>query len=146
MKIILALIFGLAFLGCSDEPNVGSHEMDLWKKEIENTELAFSQLAGEEGIHEAFTTYAAADAVLSRNKKLIFGKIAIDNFYTSNSSTGLSWKLDFVDVATSGDLGYTYGHYIYTYQDSLGLVKADTGIFHTVWKRQLDGQWKFVWD
>ena len=58
----------------------------------------------------------------------------------------LSWKPDFIDVSDSGDMAYTYGKALYTYTDSLGVTKEYPALFHTVWKRQEDGSWKFVWD
>ena len=58
----------------------------------------------------------------------------------------LIWKPDFVDVSASGDLAYTYGAYTYSYKDSTGAIVEQGGIFHTVWKRQADGGWRFVWD
>ena len=67
-------------------------------------------------------------------------------FTETADSKYLKWKPDFVDVAASGDLGYTYGHYTYSYIDSTGKAAEDKGIFHTVWKRQPDGNWRFVWD
>jgi ketosteroid isomerase-like protein len=124
--------------------------MDKWKKEITDTELAFSAMAKQEGIPAAFLAFAAEDMVIMRNNELVIGKDALRKRY-ENSSSGsseatLEWKPDFVDVATSGDLGYTYGKYILTSTDSTGIISEDTGIFHTVWKRQSDGTWKFVWD
>jgi ketosteroid isomerase-like protein len=56
----------------------------------------------------------------------------------------LTWSPDFIDVSASGDMAYTYGKYNYTTTDSLGNVSEIEGIFHTVWKRQADGNWKFV--
>jgi ketosteroid isomerase-like protein len=103
-------------------------------------------MAKEEGIEKAFTTFAAADAVLMRGNKLIEGIKNIEEHYKNQTSKGLSWAPDFVDVAASGDLGYTYGHYTYSYIDSTGKAAEDKGIFHTVWKRQADGTWRFVWD
>jgi ketosteroid isomerase-like protein len=49
-------------------------------------------------------------------------------------------------VSACGDLGYTWGSYTFTATDSLGATHRSEGIFHTVWKRQPDGSWKFVWD
>ena len=46
----------------------------------------------------------------------------------------------------SRDLGYTYGHYTFSYIDSGGNKIENKGVFHTVWKRQSDGTWRFVWD
>ncbi len=31
-------------------------------------------------------------------------------------------------------------------KDSIGNDIDNKGVFHTVWKRQADGEWRFVWD
>ncbi|MBL7111012.1 MAG: DUF4440 domain-containing protein [Bacteroidales bacterium] len=58
----------------------------------------------------------------------------------------LVWEPEFVDVEESGDLGYTYGSFVFTAKDSTGNDIESKGVFHTVWKRQADGEWRFVWD
>jgi ketosteroid isomerase-like protein len=130
--------------------NKQENSIEKWKKEIIETELAFAQMAQKEGISKAFLTYAAEDAVLMRNNSLIIGMESIrENFNNQKAELGsvsLTWKPDFVDVSSSGDLGYTYGKYGCTIIESAGIENIDTGIFHTVWKRQPDGKWKFVWD
>lgn len=120
--------------------------VETWKQEILDTELGFSDMAQKEGMNTAFLAFVADDAVLLRNDKLIKGKHNIQSYMKNSASKGLSWKPDFVDVSSSGDLGYTYGEYTYTFQDSLGTDVTSKGIFHTIWKRQPDGSWKFAWD
>lgn len=119
-----------------------------WKQEIYDVEASFALMAKEEGIAEAFKAFAADSAVLMRNNRIIKGKHQIFNTTKSSMADNatLTWKPDFVDVASSGDMAYTYGKYTYTTIDSLGQKQVSNGIFHTVWKRQSDGQWRFVWD
>lgn len=121
-----------------------------WKQEIRETELAFSALSEKEGIAKAFLTYAAGDAVLMRNNTLIKGYDAIRQRFKDNpvnpEEVTLTWMPDFVDVSACGDLGYTFGSYELVSTDSLGKKTTNKGIFHTVWKRQEDGKWRFVWD
>jgi ketosteroid isomerase-like protein len=122
-------------------------QVEKWKQEIVETEKEFSAMAQKEGIPAAFMAYAAEDAVLMRNNTLVIGREALkESFQGSPENVSLIWKPDFVDVAESGDLGYTYGKFVYTLTDSLGNENVAEGIFHTVWKRQADGSWKFVWD
>ncbi|GAA4303300.1 YybH family protein [Aestuariibaculum suncheonense] len=121
-------------------------QMQLWKQEVLDTEHLFSEMAQKEGINKAFLYFASEEAVLLRNNKLIKGKSALAEYMTNSNSKNLKWSPDFVDVALSGDLAYTYGEYTYTHQDSTGNDITTKGIFHTVWKRQNDGSWKFVWD
>ena len=123
--------------------------LEKWKNEILETEQNFAKMAMEKGIDKAFLFYAADDAVLIRNNELVIGKNAITKHFEnqkSNNDVSLTWEPDFVDVAKSGDLGYTYGKYIFTSTDSNGNKVESNGVFHTVWKRQPDGTWKFVWD
>ena len=138
----------LLLISCSVDNNKGSTEQ--WKNEILETEQNFAIMAEDEGIHKAFLTYAAEDAVLMRNDTLVIGKKNITEYFNSqvpdDNSMSLTWKPDFVDVATSGDLGYTYGQYTLSYTDSSGTRIKNTGVFHTVWKKQSDGIWRYVWD
>lgn len=140
-SLLLILMIGLLISGCNMQ-----NKIDIWKEEIRQTEKAFAEMVAKDGLHKAFTHFAADDAVLMRNEKLIVGKTAIDAYYDGVDATGLAWAPDHIDVAASGELAYTYGHYTYTYQDKEGKTQQSTGIFHTVWKRQTDGSWKYVWD
>ena len=143
-NLSLNLIISLLLLtSCATETKTNS--IEKWKQEIRQVEEDFANMAAEKGIHDAFLFYAADDAVLKRGS-LVIGKNAIDKHLEKSNSKNLSWSPDFVDVSTSGDLGYTYGKYIYKYTDSIGKPLEDTGVFHTVWKRQTNGSWKFVWD
>lgn len=102
-------------------------------------------MAKEEGIATAFYTFADDSAVIRRGPGVIKGKQAIKEFYEKQPQSGeLQWSPDFADV--SGDLGYTYGKFTFSLKDSTGKVNETHGIFHTVWKKQKDGSWKFVWD
>jgi ketosteroid isomerase-like protein len=144
MKKNLILIGLLGMMACGPS----AKQVETWKQEITITEKAFSDMAGREGIPAAFVAFADDSVAVLRGNKLVKGKNALKEFYGSGKREGvtLSWSPDFVEVASSGDLGYTYGKYIYTSKDSLGNKQRSEGIFHTVWKRQPDGSWKFVWD
>ncbi|MEI9943504.1 MAG: DUF4440 domain-containing protein [Chitinophagaceae bacterium] len=58
----------------------------------------------------------------------------------------MTWTPDFIEVSENGDLGYTFGKYTWSTKDSAGQAQEYKGVFHTVWKKQEDGQWKYVWD
>ena len=130
----------------SCETNNSKDLTEQWKQEIRESEANFAAMLNAKGLHDAFVAYAAEDATIMRENKVITGKIAIDEHYKNVDTKTLTWSPDFIDVSKSGDLGYTYGTYHYTYKDSIGEEHVNTGIFHTVWKRQEDGSWKYVWD
>ena len=147
MKSLIIILSALVVLvSCSEKIDPKSSE--TYKKEIVAAETAFSQMAQERGLSEAFIQFADDSAVLMRNNNLIEGKESIKSYFEGQdlSNTTLVWRPDFVDVSTSGDLGYTYGSFTYSMTDTAGVVQTATGIFHTVWKRQEDGSWKYVWD
>jgi len=58
----------------------------------------------------------------------------------------LSWSASAADVSASGDLGYTIGSYEITSNDAAGNPQTLPGKYLTVWKKQLDGQWKVAVD
>ncbi|GAA4282324.1 YybH family protein [Gaetbulibacter aestuarii] len=139
-------IFSLFFMFLACDNGKKEQNIKQWKEEIAQTEKAFSTMAQDKGMNVAFLHFVADDGVLLRNNTLVKGKADIKEYMKNSNSKGLSWEPSFVEVSASGDLGYTYGNYIYKYQDSLGNEKSSKGIFHTVWKRQPDRTWKFVWD
>lgn len=145
---LLTLFILLVFVSCNMESQKKS--TTKWKNEILKTEQEFNDYAQKEGIPKAFLAFAADDAVLMRNDSVIIGKSSIANYFNQKKSASnkanLVWKPDFVEVAASGDLGYTYGKYTYTTTDSTGNEHIYTGVFHTVWRKQPDGRWRFVWD
>lgn len=144
---LFSLFIFLIIYSCNMEDEKIS--IERWKKEILETEQNFAKMAMDEGIEKAFLFYAADDAVIVRNNNLVTGKDDIRLYFENqkyNDEVSLTWEPDFIDVANSGDLGYTYGEYVFTSIDSNGNKVESKGIFHTVWKRQRDGSWKFVWD
>ena len=119
------------------------------KNEILQTEKAFEKMTLEKGIAEAFYYFADENAVIKReNDTLILGKENIKIYYEkkTNKNATVNWTPDFIDVSDCGTLGYTYGKYIWKIRTNDGDVKEYKGIFHTVWKKQKDHSWKYVWD
>ncbi len=118
------------------------------KAEISQAEADFEMYAAQHGIRNAFVQFADDSALIMRGDSLYKGKQAIDDYYRQHLPFGakLNWKPDFIDISTSGDLAYTWGKYVFSAPDSSGKEVLSEGYFHSVWKRQNDGQWKFVWD
>jgi ketosteroid isomerase-like protein len=119
------------------------------KEEIIRTEKQFETAAGEKGIEDAFYTFADEHAVIKReHDTLIIGKAEIKNYYHNPvyKEATVTWKPDFADVSDDGTLGYTFGKYTWKAKDKDGKVAEYKGVFHTIWKRQPDGTWKYVWD
>ena len=122
-----------------------------WIEEIRDTETQFCKVAAQKGLKSAFLEFADDEAVLKRGEKLIKGKTAIAEFFETSEGhlqgkVELKWQPDFIDVSDDGTMGYTFGPYTFVQIDSDGIETSSEGVFHTVWKRQADGSWKYVWD
>ena len=142
-KAMLILSSGLLF-SC-----IQKTDTTAIKEEINKAEEAFNASASKNGIAHAFYAFADEDAVIKReNDTLIKGRDAIKKYYSDEkyAKASVSWKPDFIEVSEDGSLGYTYGKYIWTATDPTGNKKEFKGVFHTVWKKQEDGTWKYVWD
>jgi len=150
MKIkfsFINLIVLIVLLNSCHTPSAPSKH-ESYKSELFEVEKEFCAMAQSEGIQKAFLHFAADSSVILRGDRLLKGKEAIRLHYESVPAKGvkLEWTPDFADVSGSGDLGYTFGKYTFLKTDSTGHMIRSTGIFHTVWRRQPDGHWKFVWD
>lgn len=115
---------------------------------IIDTDHAFSDMSIAEGVTKAFLHYADSSAVIFRNgTSPLQGYAAIvESYSNANQEASLNWRAEHGDIAASGELGYTWGQYFLTLPDSLGNSIPQTGYYMTVWKKQPDGYWKFVFD
>ncbi|MCU0435552.1 MAG: nuclear transport factor 2 family protein [Bacteroidia bacterium] len=146
MRLILTLTLLAALTACETKRE-NLREKSI--AEIRAAEKAFETMCAEKSVAEAFYFYADSQAVIKRqNDTLITGREGIRNYHTSTfyKTAKVKWSPDYVDASESGDLGHSYGRYEWTYTDTSGKVSKYPGVYHTVWKRQKDGSWKYVWD
>ena len=141
---VLAIAAFIVIAGC------GNSAKDRQKsiEEIRQTEKDFETMAAQKGLAEAFYFYADENAVIQYRDTIRKGKENIRKIYQAKiyKDVSLKWSPDFVTVSSGCDLGYTYGRFQSSANDSTGKVIKDKGYFHTVWKKQSDGTWRFVWD
>ena len=142
-KVSFILILIPLLFSCKKTINI-----EAAKNEILQCEKAFEKMASEKGLAEAFYFFADENAAIRRgNDLLIIGKENIKQYYDKNANPNvkLSWTPDFIGVSDCGTLGYTYGKYVFSVQDTSGKIIENTGVFHTVWKKQ-NNAWRYVWD
>jgi ketosteroid isomerase-like protein len=115
------------------------------EQEIREVEQEFQHLANQKGLAYAFTTFADTQAIIHRNGMLINTHYQIGKYYSKYDSLNLKlqWSPDSIIVAQSGDLAFSFGEF-----QLFKVGKNDTlrGYYQTLWKRQLDGGWKYIWD
>ena len=149
-KSILAWLLFFSLFGSwhlyaqKDNPPYGSDEL---VSEIIQMETSFREMASGKGIAEAFRYFAAEDAVINRGNQLIEGPTAIFAFYNKPEyeNAKVTWKPIKVVVAESGDLAFSYGEYVWKVYTGQGEQRS-TGIYMTVWKKQDDGSWRYIYD
>jgi ketosteroid isomerase-like protein len=146
MNKILFFITVMMLIACGcniEKKKVSASPLD--KLAMMDADRAFSKLSEEKGMKTAFLEYIDSNGVLLRDNFLpIAGADAIDYLIQQND-TGytLKWEPRNGAVAKSGELGYTYGVY------ALTPSQKDTVIYGTyvsIWKKELNGNWKFVLD
>lgn len=142
-QLILAVILLLAAEGAYSQLNLQAETEYLKKVDTE-----FSDLSKAKGMKEAFLAYAAGDAVLLRPFNMpIEGYDDVKKFLEEGDGNfTLTWVPVFADVSTSGDMGYTYGIYDFTYKDEQGVEKISKGTYVSIWKKDGSGNWKFTLD
>jgi ketosteroid isomerase-like protein len=99
---------------------------------------------------DAWVAYYSDDAaVLPPNEPIATGKESIRKAigdFLALPGLSLKWSPSKVEVARSGDLGYSYGAYEMTINDPKGNPVNDKGKYVEVWKKQPDGTWKCAVD
>lgn len=145
MRVIVACLGVLAvfvsMVGCSRDMN-----RERMTERLLEADRAFSRFSIERGTAAAFDRFAAEEAVIFRDHRHpITGREAIRELLQGSGGT-LRWEPYFADLAGSGDLGYTLGKYDHTYTDETGEEQHSYGYYVTIWKKQPDGSWKYVFD
>jgi ketosteroid isomerase-like protein len=113
---------------------------------VVETERAFSKASEEKGTRESFFEYIAEDGILFR-PTAVNGKrwMRQNPLPPSTKRSLLIWTPVYADISQAGDLAYTTGPWEFK-QDSKDTRPAAFGNFITVWKKQPNGQWRFVVD
>jgi ketosteroid isomerase-like protein len=139
--ILPVFIFSSLFLiSCKQKGNLVK---SISPDEIINADKAFSEMSRKTGMKKAFLEYIDNEGILLRpNHTPIVGADAIDFLSQVNdSSYTLTWVPGGGEIATSANLGYTYGIYKLEMKDTVL-----RGTYVSIWKKQQDGKWKFVLD
>jgi len=96
----------------------------------------------------AFADWFAGDGVaLGNGAAPLIGRVAImksANWLAKDYM--LTWTPTDAMMGPSGDMGYTWGHFEGRSKDAAGNPVVTTGRYITMWRKELDGNWKVVLD
>lgn len=105
---------------------------------IVRAERAFATRASDVGWISAFREFAAPDGQLAQHE--LVSAPAVLAATPDDGDRSLFWWPDFAGVARSGDLGFTTGGF------SADETRDARGQYFTVWRRQGDGSWRWIFD
>jgi ketosteroid isomerase-like protein len=113
-------------------------------KDLIDADVAFSDYSVQHGYQNAFVEFAHDSVVILKDNQMpLVGKQKLIKSYEgkSDSALSLTWKPAKAIIAASGEIGYTYGFWTF-------ITKNDTsvGTYMTVWKKDTNGQWKYIAD
>ncbi len=143
MKSLLILRY-LSLLSCSRKSDSSAlADKLILIEEIKSTDILFSASSQIVGMNKAFFEFADENAVLLKpNSYPIVGKQEVKKVMSGDDSHfNLTWQPIDGDVATSGDLGYTYG--TYTFETA---YTTTYGTYLSIWKKDSLGNWKWTLD
>jgi len=115
---------------------------------------AFSAMSVEKGRHAAFLAYMADNVRLFDGPSPpLVGKAAVAAHYAEQEKSPayaknavLAWEPIEAEASPDGVLGFTRGRWTFTNTDAEGKDVKVAGYYTTIWRRQADGQYKFVLD
>jgi ketosteroid isomerase-like protein len=137
---LLALTLCLSGASSSTKQKTAKGEALLRQLEAE-----FAADVKEHG-HDAFVSHFAEEGVEVVDGGGFNNKEAMRKQPAWPEGTSLTWTPIKAEMASSGDLGYTYGNYVYTAKNKEGKTVTSYGKYTSIWKKQKDGQWKVVVD
>ena len=110
-----------------------------WNEQFKSKDL--EALLGHYTDDAYFVAPGVKGASGSNEIRQVYAKALTDNAFQ------ISFSSDKIDVAGSGDLAYSRGHFSEKYTDpKTQKVMTDSGSYVTIYKKQSDGSWKAVED
>jgi len=137
--VVVLLVFIFAVAGFAQQKAESGRDL-LFRLEAE-----FALAVAQHG-RAAFVTYFADDGVELEEGGGVATREDLRKEPAWPDGTTLTWTPFRGDMAASGDLGYTYGNYVFTMKDKEGKAISQYGKYMSVWKKQKDGSWKVVVD
>lgn len=116
--------------------------------DLKATDIAWSAAAGTKNADAVAGFMTADGATLPPNEPIAKGMESVKKGWAgilSLKDVEISWQPATVQVAESGEIGYTSGTYKLSFTNPKGTKVNDTGKYLEVWKK-VDGKWKCYLD
>ena len=138
-----ALILILLGTGYATDPGIPEEAQKLL-----DTDRQFAKTCLQLGTAEAFRLYLHEDALLLSDGT--FPVRCRDDIYSRMKSIEgnavLSWEPREAQVSQSGELGWSWGTYTFSWQDDQQQTQTEHGKYLNIWCKDKQGQWKVLVD
>jgi ketosteroid isomerase-like protein len=125
----------------------GAVDLEAAKRAIRNADLELARAVADRSA-ESFRALVDEDAMFF-GKDLSRGREAVMRSWLplfTDRSLFLKWRPLQIEVASSGDLGYSIGEYERIAKDHSGNPTTATGNYVSIWRKHPDGKWRIVLD
>lgn len=136
-RLILSTIF---IAGVSAGPVWAADPADVLK----DADRAFAALAAKEGPGLAFQAFAAPNVTLLNSAQPHVTPDVFPKLFGPDQK--FAWEPDEAQISAGGDMGYTMGHATISGKDKEGKATVTKTRYVTIWRKQPDGSWKFIFD
>jgi ketosteroid isomerase-like protein len=139
-----AIALTLLATSCAQPPPADTRADD--EAAIRAADVAWSKAADAKQVDNILSYYTDDASSLVDKGPIATGKQAIGDSWRDLFSMGyaISWQPTKVEVARSGDLGYSQGTYEQSIGGSQGNPVMSKGKYVVVWKKDAAGAWKAV--
>jgi ketosteroid isomerase-like protein len=118
-------------------------------EQLKQADLAFARATAERRL-EGFSSFLSEDVMSIRpNMPVVEGTKALAGRWApmlNDPAMSITWQPLEAVISDGGDMGFTVGSYEVAKSGPQGRSVDGTGKYITIWKRQLDGAWKVVFD
>lgn len=138
--LIGVLVMSLLSTSCPKQVDV-----EAAKAELLQVAEQFNRENAELGYIEGYNKHMADDVlILPPGAQPVMGR---EKYYAQMKAEGLAGQLEGdvlgAEVSASGDMGWTWGRWVFTVQDSSGNPVVSYGKYLCTWSK-IDGQWKMT--
>jgi ketosteroid isomerase-like protein len=115
---------------------------------LRDADQALARAVGQRD-RAAFESLLTDDAYFAGGGEPLKGRAAVVKGWASFFEPGgprMSWAPELSEISSSGDLGYTVGHYRFESRDAAGRKVEREGRYVTVWRSAGDGAFRVVVD
>lgn len=123
------------------------NKTDKALSDLIQTDRDFCQMSLKKGMKVAFVYYADSNVIKVNTKEYpIRGILDLKSSFTEepDGPSALSWEPLKAEVSKDGDMGYTFGGWKWPEKEPKDTTYY--GYYISIWKKQKDGSWKYVFD